>query len=226
MKQYIIAIALMLSASSHLQAANRFLFVTDSIFTQAYGSVRPSKMAFNIVNTKINGIVNVLGSPGLTVAPQGGYAGAVDLLPAIELWKGRFGASGVFLHPTTNDHGLSVPLATYESNLRTLIAGIQGMGLGVICIKPLWKSTQNTPNAHGLVLNDYRQSMTDVCAEYGAATLTFNAVSTDFVDGIHLNEAGHSKFAEWFIDVGAFLGGWSRIAAAASTSTTKTVAKK
>lgn len=198
--------------SVQASAANRFLLLTDSMFTQAYGSVRPSKMAPSIIAPKINGILNVMGSPGLTVAPQGGYAGAVDLLPAIESWKGRFGATGVFIHVSTNDHGLDVPLSAYKSSLSSLITGIQGMGLGAICIRPFAKITQNQVNAAGYKLSDYQAAMAEVCSQHGVTTLTFSTVGTDFVDGIHLSEAGHAKFAEWLIDIGAFLGGWTRIA--------------
>lgn len=202
---------LALAIAAEAQAAPRYLAVTDSIHTQAYGSTRPSKMSFNLVNNNITGIVDVLGSPGLTTAPQGGYAGAVDLLPAIEIWKGRYGARWVFLLTGTNDHGLSVPLETYKTSLRTLAAGIDSMGLEMLCIKPLWKSTQNVRNDYGLVLVDYSRAMESVCDEFGFVTLTFAATSTDFIDGIHLNETGHAKFAEWFTNVGVFFGAWSKL---------------
>lgn len=211
MKRFVLAFILA-AMCLQAQAANRFLLLTDSMFTQAYGSVRPSKMAPAIIAPKINGILNVMGSPGLTVAPQGGYAGAVDLLPAIESWKGRFGATGVFIHVSTNDHGLDVPLSAYKSSLSTLIAGIQGMGLGAVCIRPFAKITQNQINAAGYKLSDYQTAMAEVCNQHGVTMLTFSTVGSDFVDGIHLSEAGHAKFAEWLIDIGAFLGGWNRIA--------------
>lgn len=210
MKKLIVASALML-ASIGASAANRYVVISDSIFTQAYGNTRPSKMAFNLVNSKIDAIVHVIGSPGATVAPQGGHLGAVDMLDAIEFISGRGGMHGVFIQVSTNDHGLSVPLETYKSSLRMLVSGIQSKGLGVMCIKPIWKFNQDVSNAVGLKLSHYQQAMTDVCAEYGAATLTFNATSADFVEGVHLNEAGHSKFAEWLINVGVYLGAWKRI---------------
>lgn len=210
MKKLIVATTLML-ASTAAFAANRYAVISDSIFTQAYGDTRPSKMAFNLVNTKINAIVHVIGSPGATIAPQGGYLGASDMLEAIEFISGRGGMQGVFIQVSTNDHGLSVPLETYKSSLRTLVSGIQSKGLGVMCIKPIWKFNQDVPNAVGLKLSHYQQAMAGVCTEYGAATLTFNATSADFVEGVHLNEAGHNKFAEWFINMGAYLGAWKRI---------------
>jgi lysophospholipase L1-like esterase len=210
LRTIIVATSLML-ASLGASAANRYVVLSDSIFTQAYGTTRPSKMAFNLVNTRIDAIVHVIGSPGATVAPQGGHLGAADMLDAIEFISGRGGMNGVFIQVSTNDHGLGVPLETYKSSLRTLVSGIQSKGLGVMCIKPIWKISQDVPNAVGLTLSHYQQAMTDVCAEYGVATLTFSASAADFVDGLHLNETGHGKFAEWFINVGVYLRGWTRI---------------
>lgn len=209
MKRTAIALALA-SIIPFANAAPRNLMVTDSIFTQVYGSTPSTALAFNIVRAKTNGIVDVLGSPGLTVAPQGGYAGAVDLLPAIQIWKGRYGAKHVYLLASTNDHGLSVPLASYRVAVREFAAGVQAMGLGLVCIKPLWKSTQNAANADGRVLEDYRRVMTEACAEFGGVTVAFAATSTDFVDGIHLNQTGHARFAEWIINVGEFFQSWKR----------------
>lgn len=208
----ILATLLMLLVGACAQAAGRYVVISDSIFTQTYGSVRSDKLAFSVVNSNIRGAtITVLGSPGLTVATQGGYAGAVDLLPAIEVWAGRFGAQGAYIQVGTNDHGLSVPLSVYESSLRTLVSGLQSAGLGVICIKPLWKSTQSWVNAEGLKLSHYRAAMESVCAEYGVGTVTFSANSTDFVDGLHLNEVGHQKFANWFVDMGVYFGAWTRV---------------
>lgn len=62
MKTIIVATSLML-ASLGASAANRYVVLSDSIFTQAYGTTRPSKMAFNLVNTRIDAIVHVVGSP-------------------------------------------------------------------------------------------------------------------------------------------------------------------
>lgn len=222
MKSVFFAAVLAVVISLDAQAANRFLFLSDSMFTQAYGTVRPSKMAFNIVNAKINGVVTVFGSPGATIGPQGGHVSASEMLDAVEFYKGRFNASGVFIQISTNDHTLSVPMEAYKASLRTLVSGIQAKGLGVICLKPFWKINQTWVNNAGHNLADYQQAMTEVCSQYSATTLTFNATSADFVDGIHLNEAGHAKFAEWFINVGVFLGGWEKIA----TTTLKTATAK
>ena len=216
-KRFVMLAALMLAATAPAQAAKRYLVLSDSIFTQTYGSVRSDKLAFTIVNSDIRGAtITVLGSPGLTTAPQGGYPGAVDLLPAVEIWKGRFGGNGAYIQVGVNDYGLSVPLETYKTNLRTLVSGLQSMGLGVICIKPMWSITQGNANAEGLTLSAYRQAMVDVCAEYGVGTVTFAATSSDFVDGLHLNEAGHQKFADWFINIGVYFGAWTRVQTAAA----------
>lgn len=218
MKRFVIA-AVIAMLAVNAQAAKRYIVLSDSIFTQSYGTVRPHKLAFNIVNSNTSAIFTVFGSPGATVSPAGGYTGMADMLPAVELWKGRLGANGAYIQAGTNEHGQSVPLETYKASMRTLISGLQGMSLGVMCIKPMWKASQNTANAEGLVLADYQQAMVEVCGEYGAPVLTFNAVSTDFVDGLHLSEAGHQKFADWFINIGVYLGAWTRV-------TTTTTAKR
>lgn len=207
--------------AAQVKAAPRYLVLADSIHTQVYGGMQPNKMAFNHVASNTNAIFDVLGSPGLTVAPQGNYSGAVDLLPAIEIWKGRYGAYGVFIQVSTNDHGLGVHLEDYKANLRTLVGGIRDMGLAAACLKPVWKSTQNVPNQHGYTLAHYQNAMVEVCNEFGVGTLTFTATSADFTDGIHFNEAGHRRFANWFIDVGVFLGGWQRVSAPATLTAVK-----
>jgi hypothetical protein len=194
------------------QAANRVIFITDSMHSQTYGTTLPRQMALHIVQQQTDVVVHNLGSPGGKVVGDATLPGAESLISTAKFIKGQFGAQSVVITIGSNDFGLNTPLATYKAAYKKLVTDLKALGLPVMCVAPVWRYDQDIPNQQGLVLQNYIAATQQACAEANGFFVTFPADSaTQFADGLHFNPTGHNAFAQWLINLAVYLGAWHRI---------------
>ena len=77
------------------------------------------------------------------------------------------------------------------------------MGVGhdrVYCVTPLWRASEDQPNAAGLLLQEYRDAIARVCATLPQAVTVdgrqlIPADPRYFADGLHPNARGYGRMA-------------------------------
>ncbi len=159
------------------------------------------------------GFVVHLNGRGLSVAADlyDQYAAAVKADNF--LWKVALVMQG------SNDFALSRTLADtttgYASFLDDVMSspvyGLRGQSL--VCVMPLQRFDEDTPNEEGYVLEDYRVAIREVCSARGLPVWEGEQIlppdlrisdwkpSTYFNDGIHPNRKGHKLMARSIADL-------------------------
>ena len=65
----------------------------------------------------------------------------------------------------------------------------------VACMTPTWRESEETPNALGETLQDFRDETTRICTDLRVdvidGTLAIPHSLSDFPDGVHPNDRGH-----------------------------------
>jgi lysophospholipase L1-like esterase len=105
-----------------------------------------------------------------------------------------------------NDWGTSKPLATFVSDYNALLDAIRALQLSVplYSLTPIWTGVENSPNAQGLYMRDYRQAITQIVQQRVATDPNLHLIDglplvpnqlRFFVDGVHPNDAGFALYA-------------------------------
>lgn len=105
------------------------------------------------------------------------------------------------------------PLESYKANITYFVEELQKIGCEVVLVTPHTPhKAENyyTPGQYGLDytgkhLDDFRQAVRDIAAEYGCKLVDIAKLSagedmskfTMMYDGLHCSEYGHSKYLEW-----------------------------
>ncbi|MBR6507066.1 MAG: hypothetical protein IKT37_05645 [Clostridia bacterium] len=105
------------------------------------------------------------------------------------------------------------PLESYKENIKYFVEELQKIGCEVVLVTPHTPhNAENyySPGQYGLDytgkhLNDFRQAVRDIAAEYGCKLVDIAKLSenedmakfTMMYDGLHCSEYGHAKYLEW-----------------------------
>lgn len=115
----------------------------------------------------------------------------------------------VVLFIGTNDFGLSVDsAASFGTSYAALLDAIRSLNpaVGVICIPPMFRTNEATPNGFGDALAAYRTAIATAQSTRTWAVLVNSTpwlTPSDLADGLHPNAQGYAKV---FGEVRALLG--------------------
>jgi len=114
----------------------------------------------------------------------------------VELWP-----NVVVIALGTNDYVSDVSLRKFAAGYRAALNKLSSVAT-VVCVTPYRRSDRSEarPNAVGLLPNAYREAVRSVCEERGRIVLDgFEALPSEsyLADGLHPNDAGHQRIAEW-----------------------------
>ena len=99
----------------------------------------------------------------------------------------------------TNDWRIGIASSTFETKYRTFLQ-VAGGYHPIICVTPLWRSQEGSPNSIGMTLENYRQIIRAECVAKNfpviEGTVLIPANSQYFLDGIHPNVLGYQAMAQ------------------------------
>ena len=99
----------------------------------------------------------------------------------------------------TNDWGLGIPIAKFETSYHNFIHVLDDLHPQVICVTPIWRTGEGTLNSAGYKLDDYRKAITQICTADGHPVIDGLSLVPDdpkyYLDGIHPNDAGDDYYA-------------------------------
>jgi lysophospholipase L1-like esterase len=178
-------------------SAETIVLVGDSISAGAGASSPKRAYAFRLERALVreHRVVNY-SRGGWSVAADVGVIDPADVPGAAAL-----APDVVVLALGTNDYGGGLPLDDFRAGYQAALEALAAVGT-VVCVTPYRRSDawEATRNAAGGVPSDYRAAVRAACEAAGRIPLDgFEALPSQafLPDGIHPNDAGHSRIAKW-----------------------------
>jgi hypothetical protein len=169
-----------------------------------HGLTNASALTSNLLSSTANVIVHNFSSPGARMTDVGYFPGMTHDGMCVQQVHGFFGIQGLLITLGTNDWAGGVDGTTFLNAYTALLNSIPS-NIPVICVTPIWRSDEATPNAtSGLVLDHIRFYAAVACAQKGFNTINgstlvphdrayysepANAVA------LHPNDLGHMAMA-------------------------------
>jgi len=184
-------------------ALKRFMIMGDSI-QAGTGLTNASALTSNLLSSTANVIVHNFSSPGARMTDVGFFPGMTHDGMCVQQVHGFFGIQGLIVTLGTNDWGGGVDMNTF-TNAYTALLNTIPQNIPVVCVTPIWRSDENTPNpTSGLVLNHIRFAAAVACASKGFPYIDGSAlVPHDRLyysepanqTALHPNDLGHMQMA-------------------------------
>ena len=193
----------------------------DSIITRPKGGTPSAAVQTTIPTLGGPSIIN-LGVPGMKLSRSSTMwheeTNALDFIPTIRLlYSGLFNIHGVLVALGTNDH-VHRTAEEFKQGLDELVTFLQGTNLQAAFLLPPPKYGEGFTgeaiqvSVDGLTLEDYRDMIRGrMPSEYsciGGLDLLTVLHQNDYADGVHLNEGGSLKLAQYITNTLQTQGVW------------------
>jgi lysophospholipase L1-like esterase len=195
-------IGLVVSASP-AWALKRFMIMGDSI-QAGTGLTNAASLTSNLLSSTANVIVHNFSSPGARMTDVGFFPGMTHDGPCVQQIQGFFGMQGVMITLGTNDWAGGVDVNTFLNAYSALLNSIPA-GISVVCVTPIWRSNETTPNpTSGLVLDHIRFTAAVACAQKGFPSINGSTLvphdrayysEPPNAVAVHPNDLGHMAMA-------------------------------
>jgi len=179
--------------------------------------------ALTLIQKECDVIFKNLSSPGATLAATDGTGfNSEQVIETINRIAGFFDRwDGVIIQAGTNDHAAGKPLAEMCDSMRRILNHVRASGKKALVLDPIWRAGENTPNALGLTLPNYRMCIAivakneypDCCTFVSRTGTPLDLASNNFAAAevaagiqLHPNAAGHRNMADWIKAAAAAAG--------------------
>jgi lysophospholipase L1-like esterase len=99
----------------------------------------------------------------------------------------------------TNDWGSGIAIVKFRISYSNFLRVLDRSHPQVICVTPIWRKDEDTPNSVGLTLDDYRKAITQICAADRHPVIDGSSLiphdPKNYIDGLHPNDAGYAYYA-------------------------------
>jgi lysophospholipase L1-like esterase len=186
-------------AASTAHADGTAVLIGDSIAAGAYATSYRQSYAQRLTSKLADRIRVVNYSRGgwsvAGVSPP--FTEPANYEATLALWP-----SAYILALGTNDYSVSVPLASFGAAYASMLSTLGGFGSAsvIVCVTPILRVGEETLNAAGATLADYRAVIMDECQVAGGVALDAADALTSpkyLTDGLHPGDQGHRKLARW-----------------------------
>jgi lysophospholipase L1-like esterase len=181
-------------------AQPRIMIIGDSI-QSGTGLRRVTQQASYLLQGAAGVVVHNFASPGARMTDVFFGPGMNQAGVAVQLVYGFFGMRGLVVALGTNDWWGNADLTVFRQAYADFLAGLPPM-LPVACLSPPWMAREVAPNDNGAMMDDFRETIREVCAAAGKAYLDGKAAIPNDVnyfvpDGMHPNKRGHRAMAKF-----------------------------
>jgi lysophospholipase L1-like esterase len=132
--------------------------------------------------------------------------GGEPTVPADGTAVGKLNDSIVTVAIGVNDWGQNKAMATFDSDYNGLLDDIRALQprVPIYCITPIWTGLEGLPNGQGLVIQDYRDAITQIVQRRMGTDPNLHLIDgltlvphllKYYVDGVHPNDAGFALYA-------------------------------
>ena len=198
-----------------------YVVIGDSIMSFV-GDGEAKDHSITIVSIERNVMMKNISSPGITLGLHNAFGYNTATTPAIlNQLSGAFSyVDGIIIQAGVNDFNGNVPWDDDASSLTAIINWAQAKGKKVLMLDLIWTWNENTPNAIGMTLYDYRVRRAILCGAkpdtciFAARPAVFDAPSTTLFTAsetaagkqLHPNVAGQRAMADWIESAAASAG--------------------
>jgi hypothetical protein len=193
----------LLFCATPASALKRFMIMGDSI-QAGTGVTTAASVTANLLSTTANVVIHNFSSPGARMTDVGFFPGMTHDGTCVQQVQGFFGMQGLIITLGTNDWGGGIDATTFLNAYLALLNSVPA-GIPVVCVTPIWRSDEDTPNAtSGLVLNSIRFAAAVACASKGFPWIDGSALvphdRTYYSEpatsvAVHPNDLGHMQMA-------------------------------
>lgn len=209
---FICAMALLTGGA---QAATKTWIVIGDSILSGVPQGQSKDMALNLVSNERDVIFKSIASPGaaLAVTDNTGFNNQTTLSVIDQIAGFWAYYDGILIQAGTNDFSRSVSWGDTYNATKAIILKAKALGKKVMILDPIWRADEDTPNAAGNVLNQYRWFMWTICGDYPdtcyfahrGETVMGTSAGAAFYDAtevaqgkqLHPNVMGHRKLADW-----------------------------
>lgn len=199
-----------------------WIVIGDSIMTFVADGTS-SQHCLSLIQNECDVVIKNISNPGASYAAADYFGfNSPQVIDTINRISGFFSYwDGVILQAGTNDFAGGEPLQEMCDSMRRILNHVRASGKKALVLDPIWRAGENTPNALGLTMPNYRMSIAivakieyqDCCTFVSRTGTPLDLASNNFAAAevaagiqLHPNAAGHRNMADWIKAAAAAAG--------------------